>query len=68
VLSRGIAAAARDPQLTAFSTSATILAWSAAVNSLSAKAVGHIAPSSRADWSLKLSVGYLELNFCALWK
>jgi hypothetical protein len=33
-------------QLTAFFTSATILASAAAVNSLSAKEVGHIAPSS----------------------
>src|SRR5579864_6786583 len=27
-----------------------------------------MAPSSRLAWSLKPSVAYLELNFCALWK
>src|SRR5437870_5438407 len=57
-----------SPQLTAFFTSAPILASSAAVNSFSAKAVGHMAPSSRFAWSLKPSVAYLVLNFCALWK
>src|SRR6266540_1144984 len=36
-----------SPQLTAFLTSAPILASSAAVNSFSAKATGHMAPSSR---------------------
>src|ERR1700730_2876016 len=36
-----------SPQLTAFLTSAPILASSAAVNSVSAKATGHMAPSSR---------------------
>jgi hypothetical protein len=35
------------PQLTAFFTSAPILASSAAVNSFNAKAVGHRAPSSK---------------------
>jgi hypothetical protein len=55
-------------QLTAFFTSSPILASSAAVNSFSAKVVGHMAPSSRFAWSLKPSVAYLELNFCALWK
>jgi hypothetical protein len=35
-----------DPQLTAFLTSAAILASSAAVNSFNAKEVGHMAPSS----------------------
>src|SRR5438067_8760829 len=39
--------AALRPQLTAFCTSAPIVASSAAVNSFSAKAVGHMAPSSR---------------------
>src|SRR5206468_7007666 len=34
----------------------------------SAKAVGHMAPSSRFAASLKPSVAYLVLNFCALWK
>ncbi len=57
-----------SPQLTAFFTSALILSSSAAVNSFSAKAVGHMAPSSRFAVSLKPSVAYLVLNFCALWK
>jgi hypothetical protein len=39
--------AGRCPQLTAFFTSAPILASSVAVSSFSAKAVGHMAPSSR---------------------
>src|SRR5438105_1488204 len=56
------------PQLTAFLTSAPILASSAAVNSFSAKATGHMAPSSRFAASLKPNVAYLVLNFCALWK
>src|SRR5712692_5828809 len=55
-------------ELTAFFTSAPILASSAAVNSFSAKAVGHRAPSSRFALSLKPSVAYLVLNFCAFWK
>src|SRR5271157_2531344 len=53
------------PQLTAFFTSAPILASSAAVNSFSAKAVGHMAPSSRFALSLKPSVMYLSLNIWA---
>src|SRR5574341_230369 len=57
-----------SPQLTAFFTSTPILASSAAVNSFSAKAVGHMAPSSRFATSLKPNVAYLALNFCALWK
>src|SRR5947209_9928731 len=57
-----------SPQLTAFFTSVLILASSAAVNSVSAKEVGHMAPSSRFAVSLKPSVAYLVLNFCALWK
>src|SRR6516162_2510199 len=57
-----------SPQLTAFFTSAAILASSAAVNSFSAKAVGHRWPSSRFALSLKPNVAYLVLNFCALWK
>jgi hypothetical protein len=57
-----------SPQLTAFFTSAPILASSAAVNSFSAKAVGHMARSSRFALSLKPSVAYLVLNFCAGWK
>src|SRR5215472_4065289 len=55
-------------QLTACSTSAAILASSAAVGSFSAKAIGHMAPSSRFAVSLKPSVAYLVLNFCAGWK
>src|SRR5262249_39051550 len=57
-----------SPQLTAFFTSAPILASSAAVNSVRAKATGHIAPSSRLASSLKPNVAYLVLNFCAGWK
>ena len=55
-------------QLTAFFTSSPILALSSAVNVVSAKAVGHMVPSSRFASSLKPSVAYLELNFCAAWK
>ena len=44
---------ARPPQPIAFLRRTTILASSAAVNSLSAKAVGHMAPSSRFAVSLK---------------
>src|SRR5215212_4619200 len=55
-------------QLTAFLTSAAILASSVAVNSFSAKEVGHMAPSSRFALSLKPNVAYLALNLCALWK
>src|SRR6266702_827911 len=57
-----------SPQPTAFFTSAPIFASSAAVNSFSAKATGHRAPSSRFAASLKPNVPYLVLNFCALWK
>src|SRR3989475_7611457 len=57
-----------SPQLTAFFTSAPILASTSAVNSVKAKAVGHMAPSSRFASSLKPNVAYLVLNFCALWK
>src|SRR5947199_10238273 len=53
---------------TAFFTSAAILSSSAAVNPFSAKAVGHMEPSSRFALSLKPSVAYLVLNFCAAWK
>ena len=56
------------PQRTALFMSAPIFASSAAVNSFSAKATGHIAPSSRFAGSLKPNVAYLVLNFCALWK
>ena len=54
-----------SPQLTAFFTSAPILASSAAVNSFSAKAVGHRAPSSRFAACRKPNVAYLVLNFRA---
>jgi Phosphotransferase enzyme family len=57
-----------SPQRTAFFTSAAILASSAAVNSVSAKAVGHMAPSSRFATSLKPKVAYRDLNLSALWK
>src|SRR5215469_6074189 len=53
------------PQLTAFLMSAPILASSVVVNCVSAKAVGHMAPSSRfASW-VKPNVMYLSLNICA---
>jgi hypothetical protein len=52
------ARARRHPQLTAFFTSATILASSVAVNSFSAKATGHTVPSSRFALSLKPNVEY----------
>src|ERR1051326_6964623 len=55
-------------QRTAFLTSAAIFASSATVSSFSAKAVGHMAPSSRLALSLKPSVMYLVLNFALLWK
>jgi len=57
-----------SPQLTAFFTSAAIFAPSAAVNSFSAKEVGHMAPWSRFAASSKPNVAYLELNFPALLK
>ena len=56
------------PELTAFFTSAPILASSAEVNSVKAKAVGHMESSSRFAESLNPSVAYLVLNLCALWK
>ena len=56
------------PQLTAFFKSAAILASSVAVNSFSAKAVGHMAPLSSFASSLKPNVAYLDLNLSALWK
>ena len=54
----GIAGRGRHvlPQLTALFTSAPILTSPAAVNSFSAKAVGHMSPSSRCALSLKPSV------------
>src|SRR5438445_13259108 len=66
--SKVVAIGLLSPQLTAFFTSAPILASSAAVNSFSAKAVGHMAPSSRFASCMKPNVAYLVLNFCALWK
>lgn len=57
-----------SPQPTAFFTSSMILASSVAVNSFSAKATGHMAPSSRFALSLKPRVEYLVLNFCEFWK
>src|SRR5207248_4879446 len=67
-IGRSVAIGLPSPQLTAFFTSAPILASASAVNSVRAKAVGHIAPSSRFALSLKPNVAYLVLNFCALWK
>ena len=55
-------------QPAAFFTSSPILFSSAAVNVVSAKAVGHMVPSSRFAASLKPSVAYLALNFFASWK
>jgi hypothetical protein len=52
-------------QLTAFFTSALILASSVAVSSFSANEVGHMAPSSRFAVALKPNVAYLSLNFDA---
>src|SRR2546425_6792064 len=57
-----------SPQLTAFLTSAPILASSSAGNFVRAKAVGHMVASSRGAASLKPNVAYLVLNFCAGWK
>src|SRR5467141_4936934 len=57
-----------SPQLTAFFTSAAILASSAAVNPFNAKAAGHMLPSSRFALSLKPNVAYLVLNFAPDWK
>jgi hypothetical protein len=54
-----------SPQLTAFFTSALILASSMGGNSCSAKEVGHIFPSSRFAAGLKSNVAYLSLNFDA---
>jgi hypothetical protein len=52
-------------QLTAFFTSALILASSAAVSFVSAKEVGHMLPSSRFAEALNPNVAYLSLNFDA---
>ncbi len=56
------------PHPTAFLTSALICACSASVSPRSAKATGHMSPSSRAAASLKPSVAYLVLNLLAAWK
>src|SRR5438552_10812114 len=66
--STGVRIPAIGPQLTAFFTSALILASSAAVNSFSAKALGHMLPSSRFALSLKPKFAYLVLNFAPDWK
>jgi hypothetical protein len=50
------------PQLTAFFTSAPIRASVSGVSAVSAKEVGHMAPSSRCASSLKPRVAYRELN------
>src|SRR5437773_8427064 len=55
-------------QPTAFFTSAPILASSAAVNFVSAKATGHMEPSSSFAVSLKPNIAYRSLNFPALRK
>src|SRR5438445_5944302 len=52
-------------QPTAFFTSALILASSAAVNFVSAKATGHMEPSSSCALSLKPNIAYRSLNFAA---
>src|SRR5450759_272235 len=57
-----------SPQLTAFFTSARILASSSAVNFMSAYEFGHMAPSSSFALSVKPRVWYLALNFPAFWK
>jgi hypothetical protein len=54
-----------SPQLTAFFTSLTIFASSAAVSFFSAKEVGHMLPSSSFAAALKPNVAYLSLNFDA---
>src|SRR5919109_4036990 len=59
----GLEGSPRCHQLAAFFTSAAILASTAAVKSVRAKAVGHMAPSSRFALSWKPSVAYLDLNF-----
>src|SRR4029079_7016889 len=60
---RGVRLACHGAQLTAFLTRALIFASSAAVSFVSAKSVGHMAPSSSFALSLKPSVAYLALNF-----
>ena len=68
---RACSACTRQPldalvgQSTACLTSAPIRFSSAAVSSVSAKATGHMAPSSRFAWSLKPNVAYRSLNLCA---
>ena len=51
------------PQLTAFFTSASIRASSAAVNSVRAKDTGHMAPSSSLASAWNSNVAYRTLNF-----
>lgn len=55
-------------QPTAFLSSATIRASSAAVSCVSANATGHTCPSSSFALSLKPIVAYRVLNFFASWK
>src|ERR1700686_2961030 len=57
-----------SPQLTAFFTSAPILALVGGGQLLQREGVGHMLPSSRLALSLKPTVAYLALNVCALWK
>ena len=61
-------AVAIPSQLTALFTRAAIRSSSAAVNSMSAKDDGHMAPSSRFALSLNPSVAYRDLNLAAPWK
>src|SRR5579859_1105882 len=56
------------PELTAFFTRVPICASSAAVSFVSAKATGHMVPSSRPASGWKPNVAYLTLNFEAAWK
>src|SRR5579875_2867091 len=55
-------------QFTAFFTSAAIFASSAGVSSFTAKATGHMAPSSSFASCMKPNVAYRVLNLSALWK
>src|SRR5512133_3573278 len=55
-------------QPAAFFTRAPILASASGVNSVSAKATGHMEPSSSFAGSLKPKVEYLTLNFWEFWK
>ena len=65
-----VAGPVRSPlaQLTDRFTRSAIRASSSAVSSVRANAFGHMVPSSRFAVSVKPSVAYLVLNFCAGWK